>query len=150
MNFMTILTSAVLVGSAPLDAIVQPPGLTAAANAFDAAQIHGDRAALDALLADDYVLLNGDDSQEDRVAFIKDFTQPGFRLNPFVVKHPLVRTWPGGAVMGGLVRLTGHDSGKPFDHCIRFSDIWSLRGGKWKVAFTHVSRPPPGACEPAV
>ncbi|HEU4959383.1 MAG TPA: DUF4440 domain-containing protein, partial [Sphingomonas sp.] len=35
-----------------------PPDLAAAAEAFDKAQVKGDRAALERLLADDYLLVN--------------------------------------------------------------------------------------------
>ena len=92
------------------------------------------------------MLLNGDGSEEDRVAFIRDYSTPGFHLDPFEVQYPIVRAWPGGAIMGGIVRLAGTSAGRRFNRCIRFTDVWSLRRGRWLVAFTHVSRPPAGAC----
>ena len=149
MNAFRILLAAAVLVISPAGATVLPANLMAAVEAFDAAQVHGDRAALDSLLADDYLLLNGDGSEEDRTAFIRDFTKPEFHLDPFEVRSVMVRAWPGGAVMGGVVRLTGQEGGKPFDHCIRFSDIWALRKGRWQVAYTQVSRPPEGACAAA-
>ena len=145
----TIMTALALIGcsQASASATTSPNrALARAAQDFDAAQLRGDGAALERLLASDYVLLNGDGSEEDRTGFIRDYTSPGFHLEPFEVRHALLRTWPGGAVMSGVARLAGTSDGNAFDRCIRFTDVWSLRRGKWLVAFTNVSRPPEHSC----
>jgi hypothetical protein len=139
---------ALVIAIAPVaaSAATLPTALAVASQAFDAAQLHGDGKALGSLLADDYLLLNGSGSEEDRAAFIGDYTDPGFHLDPFVVRHPIVRVWTGGAVLGGVTRLAGVSGGKRFEQCIRFTDVWSDRGGRWLVALTHVSKSPADAC----
>ena len=144
------LATLALIGCSQATSASAPPpprSLVEAAQAFDAAQLHGDARALKRLLADDYLLLNGDGTEEDRMAFIRDYSTPGFHLDPFEVRHAVVRTWSGGAIMGGIARLSGTSGGRRFDRCIRFTDVWSLRRGRWLVALTHVSRPPAGACD---
>ena len=119
-----------------------PAELAKAVLAYDQAQIKGDRAELERLLADDYILLNSSGAMENKAQFVQDSTAPGNKLEPFVVKEPIEIVWTAGAVMGGIATLHGVDSGKPFNVTIRFSDIWAKRNGVWQVIYTHVSRPP--------
>lgn len=116
-----------------------PSDLHSAATAFDKAQMEGDGVALSHLLADDYLLVNSAGAVETKADFIHDVTAPDIRLEPFRVASPIIRIWPGGAVMGGLVRLTVHDHGAVSTACLRFSDIWAHRAGGWQVIYTQAS-----------
>ena len=89
-----------------------PPDLAAAAAAYDQAQVHGDRDALNRLLADDYVLVNSAGQVETKAQFVAESVDPQFKLDPFVVETPVVRVWNDGAVLGGVSILTGSDHGK--------------------------------------
>jgi hypothetical protein len=117
-----------------------PLDLAKASKDYDAAQINGDRAALERLLADDYTLLNSSGSLENKSQLIADYTAAGYKLDPFVVRDPIEKVWASGAVLGGIATLTGMDGGKRFEATLRFSDIWAKRGGAWQVIYTHVSR----------
>jgi hypothetical protein len=119
-----------------------PPDLGKAVKDYDAAQIKGDRAELERLLADDYTLLNSSGAIESKAQLIADYTAPGYKLEPFVVRESIEKVWANGAVMGGIATLRGTDGGKPFAVTLRFSDIWAKRHGAWQVIYTHVSRPP--------
>jgi len=142
---MPILVAALALAAAPP---VAAPGtaLDRAVADYDSAQVHGDRAALQRLLADDYVLANSGGDVETKAEFIADLTDPGYRLNPYVVLHPVERTWVGGALRGGVARLTGTAAGKPFDVCLRFIDVWRREGSTWRVAYSQAMRAP-GACD---
>ena len=118
-----------------------PADLAAAVKGYDEAQIHGDRAALERWLADDYVLVNSTAERETKAQLIADDTAPGFKLDPYVVREPVERVWRDGAVMAGVVDLRGVDGGKPFAATIHFADIWAKRNGRWQVVFTQVTRP---------
>jgi ketosteroid isomerase-like protein len=118
-----------------------PAELAARVHAYDEAQIKGDKAALEDLVADDYVLLNSRGQRQTKADLIRDYTKPGFKLEPFVVEEPVEIVWKDGAVMGGVARVRGVDDGQPFDLRLRFSDIWAKRDGKWRVIYTHVNRP---------
>jgi hypothetical protein len=118
-----------------------PSDLATAVKAYDEAQVHGDRAELERLLADDYTLISSSGQIQNKAQLISDFTAPGYKLEPFVVKDPIEKVWSTGAVMGGVATLRGIDGGKRFEATLRFADIWAKRNGRWQVIYTHVSRP---------
>jgi hypothetical protein len=119
-----------------------PPDLAKAVHDYDQAQIKGDRAELQRLVADDYVLWNSAGRVEDKAKLIADYTAPGFKIEPFVVREPIEKVWGNSAVMGGIATLRGVDGGKPFEVTLRFSDMWAKRNGTWQVIYTHVARVP--------
>jgi Domain of unknown function (DUF4440) len=119
-----------------------PADLAKAVEDYDHAQVHGDRIELERLLADDYTLVNSTGRIQSKAQLIADYTAPGYRIEPFEVLEPVEKIWSDGAVMGGLVRLRGVDSGQPFAVTLRFADVWAKRNGRWQVLYTHVSRPP--------
>jgi ketosteroid isomerase-like protein len=117
-----------------------PKDLVARVHAYDEAQVKGDKTALEDLLADDYVLVNSRGLRQTKADLIRDYTKPGFKLEPFVVEEPVELAWADGAVMGGVARIRGVDDGEAYDVRLRFSDIWAKRKGKWRVIYTHASR----------
>src|SRR5689334_21906889 len=119
-----------------------PADLAARVHAYDDAQVKGDKAALEDLLADDYVLVNSRGQRQDKARLIADYTKPGFKIEPFTVEEPVELAWSDGAVMGGVATLLGVDEGQSFEVRLRFSDIWAKRQGKWRVIYTHASRDP--------
>ncbi|MGH8235943.1 MAG: nuclear transport factor 2 family protein [Steroidobacteraceae bacterium] len=119
-----------------------PADLAKAVKDYDEAQVHGNRAELQRLVADDYTLLNSSGRVQNKQELIIDYTTPGYKIEPFETLEPVEKVWSDGAVMGGLVNLRGLDGGKPFAVTLRFADIWAKRNGKWQVVYTHVSRPP--------
>jgi hypothetical protein len=133
------LLGLVLLGTTPPPADF-PTELQTAILAFDEAQVHGDRAALDRLIATDYLLVNSHGEEESKSQLIADYTTPGFQLDPFQIEQPVWRSWPNGAVAGGVATLTGMSDGKPFRVRLRFSDVWALREGRWQVVYTAASR----------
>ena len=140
--FFAALTGAVHVGAARSTPASLPASLAHAAAEFDHAQIASDAAALKRLLADDYLLFNSGAQVEDKAAFIKDYTAKGFELKPYKVEQQVIRVWPHGAVLGGVVTLQGASEGKPFKARLRFADVWREKAGVWQVAFTQVTRLP--------
>ncbi len=120
-----------------------PKDLAEAAVGFDLAQVKGDRALLERLLADDYLLINSRDQRESKADFVRDYTTPGFTMEPFTIDDQVVLVWDDGAVLGGVATLSGMSDGKPYSVRLRFSDIWAKRGGKWQVVYTHASRVTP-------
>ena len=135
-----LLIAAMLLGSAA-NAADLPADLAKAVKDYDEAQIHGDKAELQRLVADDYTLVNSSGRIQSKAELIADYTAPGYKIDPFEIMQPLEKVWSDGAVMGGVVDLRGTDGGKPFAVKLRFADIWAKRNGKWQVIYTHVSRP---------
>ncbi len=139
----TLLALMVTALPVPAAASDLPADLAAAASAYDAAQVAGDAAALDRLVDDDYRLVNSHGQVETKADLIRDYTSPGFKLDPFTVERPMQQVWPGGAVLGGIVTLTGADSGLRYNARLRFSDVWAKRPGGWRVIYTQASQAPP-------
>ena len=141
-NARGVLLIAALLLTAVANAAELPADLAKAVKDYDAAQIHGDKAALQRLVADDYTLVNSSGRIQSKAELIADYTAPGYKIEPFEIQQPVEKVWSDGAVMGGVVDLRGMDGGKPFAVKLRFADIWAKRNGKWQVIYTHVSRPP--------
>ncbi|MEO5866239.1 MAG: nuclear transport factor 2 family protein [Sphingomonas sp.] len=140
-----VLLSALLL-SASADVAGESAGLDAAARHYDAAQANGDRLALQDLLAPDYLLVNSSGAVEDKTQFIVDLTDPGYKLLPYVVRHPIDWRWPGRAVLGGVALLKGVSAGKPFEVCLRFADVWRLTGSRWQVVYSQAARAQSADC----
>jgi ketosteroid isomerase-like protein len=142
------MSSIVITALLVLAAAAAPPptSLDSAVRRYDMAQVNSDKAELEALLAEDYVLVNSGGEVEDKRQFIADQLAPGYKLERFTVLHPIERRWRDGAVLGGLALLRGLSDGKPFNVCLRFADVWRLRGGRWQVVYTQAARAKPEDC----
>lgn len=143
------LVALALTAATAASAASRHPWLDEAIQRYERAQISGDRAALQALLADDYLLVTGGGDHEDKQAFIADLTAPDFKLEPYVIQGPVRRIWASGAVVAGVARQKATSGGKSFDGCIRYVDVWKLTRAGWQVALTHVARmaaPGPAGC----
>jgi len=119
-----------------------PPDLAAAVAAYDQAQIDGNRAELERLVADDYLLINSSGRTETKAQLISDYTAPGFDLEPFTIERPIEKVWGDGAVMGGVATIRGTDGGKRYELRLRFADVWAKRNGRWQVIYTQVAKAP--------
>ena len=119
-----------------------PPDLAAAVAAYDKAQVDGNRAELERLVADDYLLINSSGRIETKAQLISDYTAPEFDLEPFTIEQPIEKVWGDGAVMGGVATIRGTDGGKRYELRLRFADVWSKRDGRWQVIYTQVAKTP--------
>ena len=119
---------------------VLPSDLAAAAHAYDEAQVRGDRAALERLVADDYVLVNGAGLVQSKADLIGGYVAPGFKLDPFVIEEPVEKVLGDTALLGGRVNMTGVDGGQRFALVVRFVDAWAKRDGQWRVVYSQVTR----------
>jgi hypothetical protein len=128
--------------AAPLAARAAPPldELRALAHAADQAQIHGDRAALERLVADDFMIVGGAGKPYDKAGLIALFTDPQVTLEPYEVREPiLIPLCDEAAILGGLVTFKGLDHGKPYSQTFRFADTWLKRNDRWQVVYSQVT-----------
>jgi ketosteroid isomerase-like protein len=114
--------------------------IRAAAQAFDDAQLHGDRAVLERMLAPDFLLVRGSGRIGGKADFIAGFTDPKSHLEPFEITDRLfIRPSPDTAIVGGEARVRGTDNGKPLAEHFRYSDVFAKRNGQWVVVYTQVT-----------
>jgi hypothetical protein len=118
------------------------PQLTAAAERYEDAQIAGDEAALQDLIADDYVLVGSDGARSNKAELIAFWTADGFDPAPVTVTEPVEHVWTDGAALGGTVTLSWTQDDAPVSVTIRYVDIWALRDGAWRVVYGQSTRVP--------
>jgi len=112
----------------------------AASQAFDDAQLHGDRAVLEKMLAADFLLVHGSGKVGDKKDFIDGFTDPNSHLEPFEISDRLfIRPSSDTAIVGGEAWVRGTDHGKPFKQHFRYSDYFAKRNGQWVVVYAQVT-----------
>jgi ketosteroid isomerase-like protein len=116
--------------------------LQAAAQRYEDAQIAGDAAALQQLIADDYVLVGSDGARSHKAELIAFWTADGFDPAPVTVREPIEHIWSDGAALGGMVTLSWTADGAPVNVTLRYVDVWALRDGKWRVVYGQSTRVP--------
>ena len=117
--------------------------LTAFADAFDAAQIAQDRAALDRMVADDLVFIDGSGKRYGKAFFIDGWTGPDDDYDPVTLKDRVVLPLGKDAGLASAETiLSGRSAGKPFRVRIRFTDIFRRYGDSWQASYIHVTRMP--------
>jgi ketosteroid isomerase-like protein len=119
-----------------------PADLAKAAHDYDQAQVKSDKAALERLLAPDYVLHNSGGQVQDKASFIADQVAPGYKLEPFTVEEKVEKVMGNAAILGGVARAKGTSGGEPYDVRLRFIDVWEKRKGAWTVVFSQATRVP--------
>lgn len=138
--FLLLALAAPVAGHADDPHAALPPDLRQAVVEYDRAQAQGDVAALQRLLADDYVLQNSAGKVDHKTDFLRDAATTTF--DPFTVEDETLRVWRDGALLAGVATLHGHSEGKEFTVRLRFADVWRKRDGRWQVAFSQATRVP--------
>jgi ketosteroid isomerase-like protein len=116
---------------------------TEAAAAFDAAQLRGDRAAIERYLAADFVFVRGSGKVSGRDAFVAAFTSPTQKLDPFAITNRrAIRVADNAVLIGGEAVLSGTEEGKPFSEHFVYVDLFAFRDDRWQVIYTQVTMIP--------
>jgi ketosteroid isomerase-like protein len=140
MNVHHIALALLIAAPATAETLPDNAEVRAAAQAFDDAQLHGDRAVLERMLAPDFLLVHGSGKIGDKKDFIDGFTDPNAHLDPFTISDRLfIRPSPDTAIVGGEAWVTGTDHGKKFKQHFRYSDYFAKRNGGWVVVYTQVT-----------
>ena len=138
---------ALLLLAAPLSAAAPSEedraSLIAFADAFDRAQLAKDGAALERMVADDLVFIDGSGKRQGKKAFIAGWTAPGDRFDPITLKDRTVTLLgPDAGVVGAETTLSGLSGGDAFASHFRFADTFRRSGGRWQAAHIQVTRIP--------
>ncbi|HKD03700.1 MAG TPA: nuclear transport factor 2 family protein [Terriglobales bacterium] len=111
-------------------------------NAWNHAELHNDAAAVELLLADDFVMTTAEGATYNKgqtVASVKDTTyKPDALQSSDMVVHASGNT----AVVTGTYYEKGTDRGKPWERRGRFTDTWVWTNGKWQCLASHFSVKP--------
>ncbi len=123
-------------------AVAMPSDLAKAIGEYDRATVSNDVAALAALVADDYMLVNSDSTLQDKQSYLEDFKVPGFKLDPYELQQQTLKRWSDTALLAGVVRLSWTLDGKREQRLLRIAHVWSLSDGRWRLAYTQLTRIP--------
>ena len=122
-------------------ALHSPADILAAADAFDQAQLAQDRPAMERMILDDLVFIDGSGKRLSKKDLIDGWMGPGDTYDPAPpqdrVVVPLGRD---AAVVNAEVNLCGTSGGQHFCSHIRFADTFVRVGSDWRVAHIQVTR----------
>jgi ketosteroid isomerase-like protein len=117
--------------------------LVAFADAFDRAQLAKDRVALERMVADDLVFIDGSGKRAGKKAFIDGWTSPGDRYDPIVLVDRVVTPLgPDAGIVGAETTLSGSSDGQAFASRFRFADTFRRIDGRWQAVHIQVTRLP--------
>lgn len=111
------------------------------ADAFDAAQITQDRAALQRMVADDLVFIDGSGKRYGKAFFIEGWIGADDDYDPVTLRDRVILPLGKDAGLASAEAiLSGRSAGKPFRVRIRFTDIFKRHRGSWQATYIHVTR----------
>ncbi|QNA82663.1 nuclear transport factor 2 family protein [Sphingomonas sp. So64.6b] len=117
--------------------------LVAFADRFDQAQLTKDGAALERMVSDDLVFIDGSGKRLGKRDFIEGWTAPDDRFEPIVlVDRTVTELGPDAGVVGAETLLKGSSGGKSFASRFRFSDTFRRIKGEWRAVHIQVTRMP--------
>ena len=115
--------------------------LLAAADAFDRAQLAQDQPAMERMILDDLVFIDGSGKRLGKKELIAGWMGSNDKYDPAEpvdrIVTPLGRD---AAVVNAEVNLCGTSDGARFCSRIRFADTFVRIGEEWKVAHIQVTR----------
>lgn len=118
--------------------------LLARDSSWNAFRLRGDAAALDGLLAEDWLLTHSDGRTQDKRDYLAELArgQRGGRVNTSITNEDVVvRTYGDAAVVTGVSVQAGVGAdGRPFSGRFRFTRVWVRRDGTWVMVSSHSSR----------
>ncbi|UUZ56279.1 nuclear transport factor 2 family protein [Massilia sp. H-1] len=113
--------------------------LTKQADAWDAAIIRKDMAAVATNMAPDYRHIRDNGDIADGAGFLAAIGSPKLVIDPYRVEDFDVRVYGDVALLTGRTRMTGSYDGKQFKSHYRYTDVYVRRDGQWKVASVQIT-----------
>jgi len=114
-----------------------------AADAFDRIQLDQDRAAMEEMIIDSFIFIDGSGKRSGKQEFIAGWTAPGDDYDPItLVDRTITPLGDDAAVVSAETSLCGTSDGARFCRRMRFSDTFVRIDGEWRVAHVQVTRIP--------
>jgi ketosteroid isomerase-like protein len=100
-----------------------------------------DAAALDRILADDYVNTDSRGGVTNKADSLRQARAGGDHMKAFYTSDEKARVYGDVAIITGRLRVEGIASGQPYDAEVRFTDILARIDGQWRAVAAHASKP---------
>ena len=138
MNIASLLLAATI-AAAPAD----HAELLRVADAFDQAQLTKDRAAMERMIDDRLVFIEGSGKRTGKREFIEGWMGPDDRYDPIVLIDRILTPLGRDAfVVSAETTLSGTSGGKRFASHFRFSDTFRRTDGQRRAVHIQVTRLP--------
>ena len=112
-----------------------------AADQFDRIQLAQDEMAMEQMILDDFIFIDGSGKRFGKKDFIAGWTAPGDRYDPIIlIDRTVTPLGPDAAVVGAETSLCGTSDGVRFCRRMRFADTFVRIEGEWRVAHVQVTR----------
>ena len=111
--------------------------LRALVRSWDDADVRGDAATLDRLLADEFAFVGGP-SKAQYLAAMKNKTPDSF-IESAVSSDVQVQVYGNMAIVTGLDTVIGKTRGQPYIYKWLYMDVWITRDGRWQCVKTYSS-----------
>ena len=114
---------------------------------YQAAVARNDAAAMDRILADDFVLVTGRGKSFTKADLLADARggKAVYERQEEEAGSQKVRVWGDTAIVTALLWIKGTRDGKPVDYKLWFSDTYVRTKAGWKYVFGQASIPLPAA-----
>jgi ketosteroid isomerase-like protein len=110
---------------------------------YQAAVAKNDAAAMDRLLADDFMLVTGSGKTYTKADLLQEARSGRFIYERQEDTAEKVRIWGDSAVITAKLWAKGTENGKPFDYTVWFTDTYVRTATGWRYAFAQSSLPLP-------
>jgi ketosteroid isomerase-like protein len=111
----------------------------ALADQLDVATRTKDKAALERLIASDFVFVRGSGRVGDRADVVNTFTSPALTVKEVRNDERRLIDLGETVLVAAKVQLSGTEDGKSFVENFRSVDVWARRGGTWQVVYTQIT-----------
>jgi ketosteroid isomerase-like protein len=111
----------------------------ALADQLDVATRTKDKAALERLIASDFVFVRGSGRVGDRADVVNTFTSPALTVKEVRNDERKLIDLGETVLVAAKVQLSGTEDGKSFVENFRSVDVWARRGGTWQVVYTQIT-----------
>jgi ketosteroid isomerase-like protein len=115
--------------------------ITALENKWCEAYKEHDVAAVNSLLADDFIITVEDGNTYGKQGYVAHSGDSSTQVEVAEMQEMHVRLRGNVAIVTGAYHEKGKDKGKPYEYHDRFTDTWINTDGKWEVLASHYSVP---------
>lgn len=109
------------------------------ADRLDVATKAKDKAALERLIANDFVFIRGSGRVGDKADVVNTFTSPALAVTELKNDERRLIDLGDTVLVAAKVQLSGLEDGKAFVENFRSVDVWAKRNGAWQVVYTQIT-----------
>jgi ketosteroid isomerase-like protein len=110
-------------------------------NKWNEAYKQGDVAAMNSLLAEDFIITVEDGTTFSKAGYIAHSADSDNRVLISEMSDLKVRMHSNTAIVTGAYHEKGFSNGKPYEYHDRLTDVWMMIDGRWQVIASHYAIP---------